>query len=264
MLTEERPFFTSNETSSWLLYILTDSALPTGGFVASSGLEASWQAGLVDNKNLIQFVDSSAHNYASNTNCFVRAGYEAVDRVDPLAYLEEADGICDAVMAANTVARRASLAQGIAMLTLYLKCFQDETNEQHIQMVKTWKSWIRSEKVDGHFAICYGLICRFLNVDLGIQNNTHAYTTRKLNFHIENTLHLWLYLFTRTIYSSAVRLNIVGPYEAQKLLMKSRGSIETIINQTQDIQIDDCCQTNPLLDVCQGMHDRLYSRLFNS
>lgn len=174
-MTITTPFFTSNETSSWLLYILTDSALPTGGFVASSGLEASWQAGLVDNKNLPAFVDSSAHNYASNTNCFVRAGYESIDRVDPLAYLEEADGICDAVMAANTVARRASLAQGIAMLTLYLKCFLDEKpehvdEEQHkenIKMVKKWKSMIRSEQVDGHFAICYGLICRFLNVDLG-------------------------------------------------------------------------------------------------
>lgn len=81
---------------------------------------------------------------------------------------------------------------------------------------------------------------------------------------IENTLHLWLYLFTRTIFSSGVRLNVVGPYEAQKLLLESRKSIEVIIERTKDMTIDDCCQTNPLLDVCQGMHDRLYSRLFNS
>ena len=81
---------------------------------------------------------------------------------------------------------------------------------------------------------------------------------------LENTLHLWLYLFTRTIYSSAVRLNIIGPYEAQKMLLMSRKAIETILKQTKEIGLEDCCQTNPLLDVCQGMHDRLYSRLFNS
>lgn len=80
----------------------------------------------------------------------------------------------------------------------------------------------------------------------------------------ENTLHLWLYLFTRTLYSSAVRMNIVGPYEAQRLLLRSRQPIERIIKETKDISMDDCCQTNPLLDVCQGMHDRLYTRLFNS
>lgn len=81
---------------------------------------------------------------------------------------------------------------------------------------------------------------------------------------IENTLHLWLYLFTRTIFSSAVRLNVVGPYEAQRLLLNSRQSIEEIIQRTKEMGMEDCCQTNPLLDVCQGMHDRLYSRLFNS
>ncbi|KAI8368415.1 hypothetical protein EDC96DRAFT_441482 [Choanephora cucurbitarum] len=239
-------FFSSNETSSWLLYILTDSALPTGGFVASSGLEASWQAGLVDNKNLVDFVTSSAHNYASNTNCFVRAGYESLDQEDPLAELTEADATCDAVMTANSVARRASLAQGIAMLTLFLKCFTQEDQQYDISIIKKWKLMIRGEKADGHFAICYGLVCRYLQVD------------------IENTLHLWLYLFTRTIYSSAVRLNIIGPYEAQKMLLMSRKAIETILNQTKEIGLEDCCQTNPLLDVCQGMHDRLYSRLFNS
>lgn len=57
---------------------------------------------------------------------------------------------------------------------------------------------------------------------------------------------------------------MVGPYEAQKLLMNSRKSIEVIIKRTKDMTMEDCCQTNPLLDVCQGMHDRLYSRLFNS
>ncbi|CAO3697437.1 unnamed protein product [Rhizopus stolonifer] len=241
------PFFTSNETSSWLLYILTDSALPTGGFVSSSGLEASYQAGLVDNKNLLCFVSSAGHNYASNTNCFVRAGYEALDRPDPLVYLQESDAVCDAVTAANVVAKRSSLAQGIAMLTLFLKCFSDSAEQkENVKLVKKWKQCIRGESSAGHFAICYGLICQCLKVDL------------------DNTLHLWLYLFTRTIYSSAVRLNIVGPYEAQKLLLGSREPIEKIIRQTKEIDMDNCCQTNPLLDVCQGMHDRLYSRLFNS
>ena len=166
------PFFTSNETSSWLLYILTDSALPTGGFVSSSGLEASYQAGLVDNTNLPAFVSSSAHNFASNSNCFVRAGYEAVDHSDPLAFLSDGDATCDAVTAANAVAKRASLAQGIAMLTLFLKCFSDTSDQKdNVQMVKSWKNRIRAEKADGHFAICFGLICRCLKVDLGRNEN---------------------------------------------------------------------------------------------
>ncbi|KAI8343939.1 hypothetical protein BC941DRAFT_491747 [Chlamydoabsidia padenii] len=238
--------FASNETSSWLLYILTDSALPTGGFVASSGLEATFQAGLLTRDTLPAFVQSSAHSYSSQTLCFVKAGYNVPDQEDPMAALDECDDTCEAVMVANTVARRASLAQGVAMLTLYLKCFIDSRPDKDIQLVKKWKLRIRAGTTFGHFPVCFGLICRLLEVDL------------------ENTLHLWLYLFTRTLYSSAVRLNLVGPYEAQKLLFESRASVEVVIQQTNHLTMDDCCQTNPLLDVCQGMHDRLYSRLFNS
>ncbi|KAL0088599.1 hypothetical protein J3Q64DRAFT_1634757 [Phycomyces blakesleeanus] len=238
--------FVSNETSSWLLYILTDSALPTGGFVASSGLEATYQAGLLTADNLSDFVTTSAHSYAWQTNGFVRAGWEAPDDANPISQLEESDSICDAVMVANTVARRASLAQGVAMLTLYLKCFTKNATPDGVKVVKSWKNKIRAGQTDGHFSVCFGLICRYLDVDL------------------ENTLHLWLYLFTRSLYSSAVRLNIIGPYEAQRLLLDSRGSVEKIVKKTKDVTVDNCCQTNPLLDVCQGMHDRLYSRLFNS
>lgn len=161
--------FVSNETSNWLLYILTDSALPTGGFVASSGLEASQQAGLLDAGNLADFVASASHSYANNSVCFVRAGYEAPNDSDPLEALTEYDAECEAVMVANAVGRRASLAQGVAMITLYLKCFADNPPPEglDVNLLKRWKMYIRSEKVDGHFPICFGLVCRFLGVDLG-------------------------------------------------------------------------------------------------
>ncbi|KAI7867937.1 hypothetical protein BDF14DRAFT_1797681 [Spinellus fusiger] len=238
--------FASHETSHWLLYILTDSALPTGGFVASSGLEATYQAGLLTAKNLPDFVTSSAHAYAWQSNGFVRAGYEAPDHEDPVDQLKEADATCEAVMASNAVAKRASLAQGVAMLTLYIKCFLKSATPESVRVIKAWKQKIRAEQVEGHFSICFGLVCRYLGVDL------------------DNTLHLWLYLFTRSLYSSAVRLNIIGPYEAQRLLLDSCQPIEKIVKHTSHLTADTSCQTNPLLDVCQGMHDRLYSRLFNS
>ncbi|KAG2180043.1 hypothetical protein INT43_003830 [Umbelopsis isabellina] len=241
-MTIEGNHFLVDDSSNWLLYLLTDSALPTGGFVSSSGLEAAYQAGLITSATgLPDFTVSAAHSYACNTVAFVRAGFLALDDEDPLARLEDADSFCEALMVGNTVARRASLAQGVAMLTLHIKCFSP-----HDELVKEWKKKIRAGKVDGHFAVCFGLVCKNLNVSL------------------ENTIHLWLYLFTRTLYSSAVRLNIIGPYEAQRMLLQSKGGIENIVNKTKSMTMEDACQTNPLLDICQGMHDRLYTRLFNS
>ncbi|KAF7724178.1 hypothetical protein EC973_001250 [Apophysomyces ossiformis] len=162
--------FVSNETSNWLLYILTDSALPTGGFVASSGLEASFQAGLLSPAKLPAFVTSSTHAYASTTSCFVRAGYEALDQDDPIAMLLGTDGQCNAVQVTNAVAHRASVAQGVAMLTLYLKCFakvSSTENNTYTSIVQRWKNLIRSEQTEGHFPVCFGLVCRALGVDLG-------------------------------------------------------------------------------------------------
>lgn len=59
-------------------------------------------------------------------------------------------------------------------------------------------------------------------------------------------------------------MNIIGPYEAQRMLLQAKPGIEDIVRKTMNLTMDDACQTNPLLDVCQGMHDRLYTRLFNS
>lgn len=84
------------------------------------------------------------------------------------------------------------------------------------------------------------------------------------NNRADNTIYMWLYLYTRTLFSSAVRLNIIGPYHAQRLLLESKSYVEPVLRKTQHMTADDCCQTGPLLDVCQGIHDRLYSRLFNS
>jgi urease accessory protein len=165
MMATVNSLFSKDDNSNWLLYLLTDSALPTGGFVASSGLEASFQAGLIQSATALpEFTLSAAHSFAFNTVPFVRAGYYSVNDQDPIIALQDADAACEALMIGNTVARRASLAQGVAMLTLHIKCFSPDD-----QLVKQWKKLIRSEKVDGHFAVCFGLVCRQLNVTIGME-----------------------------------------------------------------------------------------------
>jgi urease accessory protein len=61
-----------------------------------------------------------------------------------------------------------------------------------------------------------------------------------------------------------VRLNIVGPMEAQSLQHGLTRKAELILDKCRSLSLDDIAQTAPLLDLCLGMHDRLYSRLFQS
>jgi urease accessory protein len=72
----------------------------------------------------------------------------------------------------------------------------------------------------------------------------------------DQTDSLFLFLFLRSILGSAVRLGIVGPLEAQRILTRIR--IETPIADAIPVQ------TAPVLDLLQATQDRLYSRLFQS
>src|SRR4051812_38441407 len=66
---------------SWLLYQFSDSALPTGGFVASSGLGAAVPTGFVregDVDCLTKFIHPSLHMYAYSTVPYVSKAWEMV------------------------------------------------------------------------------------------------------------------------------------------------------------------------------------------
>ena len=130
---------------------LADSALPTGGFVASSGLESSVQHGFVSSSSsspfgLLSFVRESLSSYARLNLPFLDRAHRTVQNYhlrssssssssssattttailqDTVESLLEIDGELESMML-NHVARRASKAQGIALLTLYSRAFAE-------------------------------------------------------------------------------------------------------------------------------------------
>jgi urease accessory protein len=136
-----------------VLYILLDSNLPTGGFVASSGLESyakhgffssshlaslsdaqgSTRAGVGIQEAVVDFAQSSVMNYAKSTLAFVKDAWTLLDRLQTaeagdqskettVAALKKLDDLYEA-MTLNHVTRRSSTAQGIALLTLLTKGF---------------------------------------------------------------------------------------------------------------------------------------------
>jgi urease accessory protein len=137
-----------------VLYILLDSNLPTGGFVASSGLESYAKHGFFSSSHLaslsdaqgsaraagveiqeavVDFAQSSVMNYAKSTLAFVKDAWTLLDRLQTaeagdqskettVAALKKLDDLYEA-MTLNHVTRRSSTAQGIALLTLLTKGF---------------------------------------------------------------------------------------------------------------------------------------------
>ena len=138
-----------------------------------------------------------------------------------------------------------------------------------LDVIKSFKSETKTDQTAGHLVICFALLCRGLELD------------------IKETIHLFLFMHVRSLISSAIRLGVIGPYRGQELLLEYQAQVERLVESCMQLaessmninslsktstndtfNLDNIYMlgwaTNPLLDILQGGHDRLYSRLFNS
>jgi urease accessory protein len=214
-----------------LTWQIVDSAFPTGTFTHSWGLEAAWQFGeLPDAGALRGFVDRA----------LLQAGYahlpflnEAYRDPEALAALDErAD-----TFLINTVANRASRMQGRTLLATAARIWPSA----RVTRVQTLAGDTRA-----HVAPLSGAVFDALGLPLPTAQRVVLFGT------------------ARAVLSAAVRLGIVGSYDAQRLQYACGSRVEAIAERCASLALEDVAQTAPLIDLLQAGHDRLYSRLFQS
>lgn len=229
------------QPADFTLWQLADSAFPTGGFAHSAGLEAAWQHGEVRNRlALTGFIDSSLRQLG-------RAALPYVTESHTLPHkLKEFDEHCEA-FTSNHVANRASRAQGRAFLVAVDRIFLRSESTPFPAKEAANLAIISSAEVPyAHFAPVFGASLRSLSVSL------------------DQTQRLFIFGHLRGLVAAAVRLNIVGPMEAQSIQHQVTTRAETLRCSCKSLRLDDLAQVAPLLDLWQGAQDRLYSRLFQS
>jgi urease accessory protein len=218
----------SPDSSNWLLWQLADSAFPTGSFAHSAGLEAAWQHHEVRQRTeLVTFIEASLDQLGHASLPFVTAAFDAPEKSNEL------DSLCD-VFTTNHVANRASRAQGRAFLLAVKRIHNSES------------VMLGAEFAFAHFAPVFGVCLRGLALPR------------------ETALRMFFFNHLRGVLAAAVRLNIVGPMEAQALQRALSPTAEMILKQCEALPLHEISQTAPLLDIWQGAQDRLYSRLFQS
>lgn len=149
-------------------------------------------------RGVTDFAEAEVGHYANTTGCFVRDSWTLVHSfLTPiqrgedceggrlktvLRKIEELDGYHEATLLSH-VARRASKAQGVAMLTLFGRGLtrpvgfepehQDEVEDEGAMETKSkdlidaFKLLVRKGSVPGHLAICWGIITAALGLALG-------------------------------------------------------------------------------------------------
>ena len=189
-----------DDEETYILLLLSDSNLPTGSFVASNGLESYMKHGFpapptsAVAQATIDFVRDNLASYARTAIPFVSDAHRAVESLILQEEVGKARGVLDILrelddlyqaMTLNHVARRASTAQGVALLTLYSKGFLRPTSvsdfpcipplpheNQMAKLVDEFKMNIRREEVAGHLPVCWGILTAALGLKLGM----HAYS----------------------------------------------------------------------------------------
>jgi urease accessory protein UreF len=73
---------------------------------------------------------------------------------------------------------------------------------------------------------------------------------------------MFLFLTARDMLAAATRLNIVGPLLAVRVQASLHSFLEELVTRCKDQT--EMRQVDPLLDVLQGAHEKLYCRLFIS
>ena len=166
---------------------------------------------------------------------------------DPAA-LRELDDVQDA-MTMCTVGRRASTAQGRALLSVWERSFASSlqpspassTLESFVQEVKTGS-------VPGHLSPAFGAVCRAV----GLSRRDAAYVL--VMGHV------------KALVSAAVRAGVMGPFKAQGVLGGEdvRRMVGAAVAREWETCVEDVGQTMPAMDLWIGRHEVLYSRIFNS
>jgi urease accessory protein len=238
------------------LFLLSDSALPLGSFAFSSGLE-SYLAHTRKASSFSSFLTVSLSSYASTTLPFVLAAHRNPEN------LLELDDTLDATIMC-TVGRRASVAQGRALLSIWDRSFSQATpagtSPVLLETLRQFTISLRSTPSNGvmnngelpvasaHLGPLFGTIAGILGLSL------------------QQTAYVFILSHVKALLSAAVRASMFGPYQAQKLLasLEVQVAITKAIETEWNTKVEDAGQSIPVMDLWFGRHEMLYSRIFNS
>lgn len=206
------------DNDSYLLLLLSDGNLPTGSFVSSSGLESYFKHGFpsmvqenilrqanpgllkapVNIQTTVTFIKQSLAAYArlalpfaSDAHTIIEGASVSMER-NTLQQIYDLDGRYEA-MTLNHITRRASKAQGVALLTLFSKGFSRPTwvdalgveesviafderaaarpqNKVFESLVDALKLSIRKGETPGHLPVCWGVLTASLLLSKGLLN----------------------------------------------------------------------------------------------
>ncbi|KAH6850742.1 hypothetical protein B0I37DRAFT_444722 [Chaetomium sp. MPI-CAGE-AT-0009] len=295
-----KPLSSTLTSPTHFLLLLSDSALPLGSFAFSSGLEsylAHQKAVFRQPSSFASFLPLSISSYASTTLPFVLAAHR-----DPsLASLTALDDALDAAIVC-TVGKRASVAQGRALLSIWERSFAGALTERGggggggaggSEALRGFAALLRSCSSATSTSTTTASSTPTTPALTNGDNTPHPHidtTTTTANdppppppvaahlgplfgaicalagLGLEQTAYVFMLGHVKALVSAAVRAGMFGPYQAQKTLASGavQGLVAAAVEREWATRVEEAGQGVPVMDLWVGRHEVLYSRIFNS
>jgi len=241
-----------SERLELVVWQLLDSTFPAGAFAHSGGLEAARKWNFVTGPDdMREFLRHNLVQTGRSLIPFVSECHLNFERLHSL------DTELDAFLS-NHVTNRASRAQGRAFLAAAEIAFSsrngrgsDKDLDHQTESRRGWwlselRDQMSNRQIKAHLPVVFGAITRLLEIPL------------------QTAIRIFLYTSARDLISAAVRLNIVGALEGQSIQFEIAELIERTAINAESLSFRDAAQTASVIDLLQGTHDRLYTRLFQS
>lgn len=213
----------------WLLLQLADAAFPSGGFAHSAGVEAASVIGAVTDPAWL--LEGTLWQVGRAALPFVGAAARAPRETAAL------DLHLDATLSSH-VANRASRALGRSLASAAARTFPEHTEVRAVCAA--------GREGPCHQATLFGALFGALGLE-----------AREAQI-------AFLHGAARQVLSSAIRLGLLGPLEAQAIQAAHAPLMTRILERAEGLAPDEAAQTAPMLELWGALHDRLDARMFQS
>ncbi|MFD1469359.1 urease accessory protein UreF [Hymenobacter caeli] len=215
---------------------LVDSALPTGSFAYSYGLESSLTFGLIDTPfKLRNYLYAYLQQVASLEIPFINSCFALPEGT---AEMRDMAADYDALLLVPTL-HRASIVQGKNWLKLLATFYPEAKLEELI-------NWFGAQNLPLHFTLSFAL------------------TLRRAGFAQADLQAVFLHMALRDQLSAAVRLGFLGPMEGHRLQHDFYAVFEHLLAAHAGRDYTRATRSAFMLDTVQVLHEDIYSRLFQN